>query len=99
MDSYTLSHYRRKAESWFTTNFKFLREIDSDMVDIFKLVTAGFTVLYGVIVAVRGMAMASDGVTILYAVLLKTSFAIALKFALPVILVVGGIMYIVDLVN
>ena len=97
MDSFVISHYRRKAESWLKANFKFLKE--DCMTDVIKIVVAGYTILYGVVIAFKAAALSKAGATIVYGTLLKASAVVALKFAFPVLLVVGGIVYIVNLVN
>ena len=97
MDSYTILHYRRRAWNFLTKNFKFLKEINECIPPIIGFILSGFTVLYGIVITVSALAMNHNGVAIIYWALLKSSFVIALKFALPLVLIAAGIVAIVKL--
>jgi hypothetical protein len=99
MDAYTLQHYRRKTWSWITENFKFLKGLSVCIPPVIALVVSGFVVLYAIIMGITAANMGSDGITIIYWVLLKGSFVVALKFALPLLLMAAGIFAIFKILD
>lgn len=99
MDSYVLSHYRRRFEKWLKENFKALKELNNVMSGIAKLATAAFVIVYGITIVIKAIVLANAGTSIVYFALIKASFVVALKFMIPLVLIVGGIIAIHEMLN